>query len=114
ALSPARRPGDLPLRRPERGRWVGGVCAGLAAHLGVGVGVVRLVMALLALAGGAGVALYVFWWLTVPPGDPETARDEQRPASLSRLAPRLQGGVRRLPVRDVAVRSEEHTSELQS
>ena len=79
------------------------MCAGLAAHLGVGVGVVRLVMALLGLAGGAGVALYVFWWLTVPPGDPETARDEQRPASLSRLAPRLQGGVRRLPVRDVAV-----------
>ncbi len=78
-------------------------CAGLAAHLGVGVGVVRLVMALLALAGGAGVALYVFWWLTVPPGDPLAARDEQRPASLSRLAPRLQGSVRRLPVRDVAI-----------
>ncbi len=79
------------------------MCAGLAAHLGVGVGVVRLVMALLGLAGGAGVALYVFWWLTVPSGDPAAARDEQRPASLSRLAPRLQGSVRRLPVRDVAI-----------
>nr|WP_154800429.1 ATP-binding protein [Cellulosimicrobium protaetiae] len=93
----------MPLRRPERGRWVAGVCAGLAAHLGVGVGVVRLVMAFLGLAGGAGVALYVFWWLTVPSGDPAAARDEQRPASLSRLAPRLQGSVRRLPVRDVAI-----------
>nr|WP_237843838.1 ATP-binding protein [Cellulosimicrobium cellulans] len=93
----------MPLRRPERGRWVAGVCAGLAAHLGVSVGVVRLVMALLGLAGGAGVALYVFWWLTVPSGDPAAARDEQRPASLSRLAPRLQGSVRRLPVRDVAI-----------
>jgi phage shock protein PspC (stress-responsive transcriptional regulator) len=103
AARPGARPRDLPLRRPERGRWVGGVCAGLAAHLGVGVGVVRLVMALLALAGGAGVALYVFWWLTVPSGDPLAARDEQRPASLSRLAPRLQGSVRRLPVRDVAI-----------
>jgi len=79
------------------------VCAGLAAHLGVSVGVVRLVMAFLGLAGGAGVALYVFWWLTVPSGDPAAARDEQRPASLSRLAPRLQGSVRRLPVRDVAI-----------
>ncbi|WP_082918752.1 ATP-binding protein [Cellulosimicrobium sp. I38E] len=97
------RPRDLPLRRPERGRWVAGVCAGLAAHLGVSVGVVRLVMAFLGLAGGAGVALYVFWWLTVPSGDPAAARDEQRPASLSRLAPRLQGSVRRLPVRDVAI-----------
>jgi signal transduction histidine kinase len=82
---------------------VAGVCAGLAAHLGVSVGVVRLVMAFLGLAGGAGVALYVFWWLTVPSGDPAAARDEQRPASLSRLAPRLQGSVRRLPVRDVAI-----------
>ncbi len=97
------RPHDLPLRRPERGRWVAGVCAGLAAHLGVPVGAVRLVMGLLGLAGGAGVALYVFWWLTVPSGDPAAARDEQRPASLSRLAPRLQGSVRRLPVRDVAI-----------
>ncbi len=79
------------------------MCAGLAAHLGVSVGVVRLVMAFLGLAGGAGVALYVFWWLTVPSGDPAAARDEQRPASLSRLAPRLQGSVRRLPVRDVAI-----------
>ncbi|MCO7272611.1 PspC domain-containing protein [Cellulosimicrobium cellulans] len=100
---PGSRPRGLPLRRPERGRWVAGVCAGLAAHLGVSVGVVRLVMALLGLAGGAGVALYVFWWLTVPSGDPAAARDEQRPASLSRLAPRLQGSVRRLPVRDVAI-----------
>ncbi|MCB7136686.1 ATP-binding protein [Cellulosimicrobium marinum] len=93
----------LPLRRPERGRWVGGVCAGLAAHLGVPVGAVRLVMALLGLAGGAGIALYVFWWLTVPPGDPRAALDAQRPASLGRLAPRLQRGVARLPVRDVAI-----------
>ncbi|WP_435738832.1 PspC domain-containing protein [Cellulosimicrobium sp. PMB13] len=93
----------LPLRRPERGRWVGGVCAGIAAHLGVPVGPVRLVMGLLGLAGGAGIALYVFWWLTIPTGDPRTARDEQRPASLSRLAPRLQGRVSRMPVRDVAI-----------
>jgi signal transduction histidine kinase len=79
------------------------VCAGLAAHLGVPVGAVRLAMAFLGLAGGAGLALYVFWWLTVPSGDPAAARDEQRPASLSRLAPRLRGDVRRLPVRDVAI-----------
>lgn len=93
----------LPLRRPERGRWVSGVCAGLAAHLDVPVGAVRLVMGLLGLAGGAGIALYVFWWLTIPPGDPRAALEAQRPASLSRLAPRLQGRVSQLPVRDVAI-----------
>lgn len=79
------------------------MCAGLAAHLGVPVGAVRLVLALLALAGGAGVALYVFWWVTVPTGDPAAAADAERPAALRRLAPRLQGDVRRLPVKDVAV-----------
>ncbi|OLT53502.1 histidine kinase [Cellulosimicrobium sp. CUA-896] len=101
-MTPPARAG-LPLRRPEHGRWVGGVCAGLAAHLGVPVGAVRLVVAFLALAGGAGVALYVFWWVTVPAGDPRAALEEERPASLSRLAPRLQGRVTRLPVRDVAI-----------
>ncbi|MBD8078299.1 PspC domain-containing protein [Cellulosimicrobium arenosum] len=93
----------MPLRRPERGRWIGGVCAGLAVHLGVPLGAVRLFMGLLALAGGAGIALYVFWWVTVPPGDPAAAREAERPASLSRLAPRLQGRVTRLPVRHVAL-----------
>ena len=77
--------------------------AGRAARGGVGGGGGGRGGGLLALAGGAGVALYVFWWLTVPTGDPLAARDEQRPASLSRLAPRLQGSVRRLPVRDVAI-----------
>lgn len=79
------------------------MAAGLAAHLAVPVRAVRLVLVLLALAGGVGVALYVFWWVTVPTGDPQAARDEQRPASLSRLAPRLQGRVTQLPVRDVAI-----------
>jgi signal transduction histidine kinase len=64
---------------------------------------VRLTVAFLALAGGAGVALYVFWWVTVPTGDPRAALESERPASLSRLAPRLQGRVTKLPVRDVAI-----------
>ncbi|MFF2624110.1 PspC domain-containing protein [Oerskovia jenensis] len=97
---PARR---LPLRRPEQGRWVGGVCRGLSLHLELPVGAVRLVMGLLALAGGAGIVLYVFLWVTVPAGDPAQVADEERPASLRRIAPRLQGRVRKLPVRDVAI-----------
>ncbi|MBD7979898.1 ATP-binding protein [Oerskovia merdavium] len=97
---PARR---LPLRRPEQGRWVGGVCRGLALHLDLPVGAMRFVMVLLALAGGAGIVLYVFLWVTVPVGDPAQAADEERPTSLRRIAPRLQGRVRKLPVRDVAI-----------
>ena len=75
--------------RPERGRLVAGVCAGLAAHLGAPVKMVRVVMALLGLAGGAGVALYLFWWVTIPPGDPRAAARAALPADRRRLAPGL-------------------------
>ena len=44
-------------------RVVAGVCAGLAQALGVDVTLVRLVFALLALAGGAGIVLYLALWL---------------------------------------------------
>ena len=62
------------LRRPETGRVVAGVCAGLAEHLGVGVAVVRLAFVLLTLLGGFGALLYAGLWLAVPVGVPEPAR----------------------------------------
>ncbi|QAY70161.1 ATP-binding protein [Xylanimonas protaetiae] len=94
----------LPLRRPEADRWVGGVCAGLAAHLGLPVGAVRLVMALLALTG-SGVAVYVFWWITIPTGDPRAAAEAAEPAALSRLAPRLriEKVAARFQLRDIVI-----------
>ncbi len=48
-------------RKPEDG-VLAGVCAGIAQTLGVDPTLVRLVFALLALAGGAGVLLYVALW----------------------------------------------------
>src|ERR1041385_9489606 len=44
------------------GRALAGVCAGIAQALGVDVSLVRLVFALLALAGGAGIVLYLALW----------------------------------------------------
>jgi signal transduction histidine kinase len=44
------------------GRALAGVCAGIAQTLGVDVTLVRLVFALLALAGGAGIVLYLALW----------------------------------------------------
>jgi signal transduction histidine kinase/phage shock protein PspC (stress-responsive transcriptional regulator) len=79
---------------------VGGVCAGVAAHLGIPVRSVR-VAAILTGFSGVGVVLYVFWWITVPVGDPHVAADEARPAELQRLARRLRADRRALPVRDV-------------
>jgi signal transduction histidine kinase len=44
-------------------RVIAGVCAGIAQSLDVDVTLVRLVFALLALAGGAGIVLYLALWL---------------------------------------------------
>jgi signal transduction histidine kinase/phage shock protein PspC (stress-responsive transcriptional regulator) len=60
-----------PLIRSTEDRIIAGVCAGLARHLNVSVGIVRVSMVALALAGGAGVLLYIWLWLLVP-----TAVDE--------------------------------------
>jgi len=112
----------LPLRRPARGRVVGGVCAGLAIHLGVRVVVVRWVLVALALFAGSGLVAYVFLWLTVPGGEPDdVARDLADPsrARAARPAPATSGSpdgpaapgaarrllelARRLPLTDIAV-----------
>src|SRR5919201_3172492 len=50
------------LRRSDD-RVVAGVCAGIAEAIGVDPTLVRLVFTLLALAGGAGIALYGAVWL---------------------------------------------------
>ncbi len=44
-------------------RVIAGVCGGVAARLGVDANLVRLVFALLAIAGGAGILLYFALWL---------------------------------------------------
>ena len=59
------------LHRPEEGRWIAGVAAGLALHLGVAAGVIRAAFALLCFVGGLGVLLYVAGWLLIP-GEGET------------------------------------------
>jgi signal transduction histidine kinase len=53
---------ELPFKRSEHDRVIAGVCAGIAAALGVDATLVRLVFALLALAGGAGILLYLALW----------------------------------------------------
>lgn len=68
-LSPAR------LDRRAQRRLVGGVCAGLAEHLGLDVLVVRLAFAVL-IAGGVGIIAYAALWLLVPQRDePATHRE---------------------------------------
>src|SRR5438105_10420449 len=55
----------MPLSRYRRDPDAGvlaGVCAGIARTLGVDPTLVRLIFALLALAGGAGILLYLALW----------------------------------------------------
>jgi signal transduction histidine kinase len=52
----------IPFTRREGDRVIAGVCAGIADELDVDPTLVRLVFAVLALAGGAGIVLYFALW----------------------------------------------------
>jgi phage shock protein PspC (stress-responsive transcriptional regulator) len=45
---------------------IAGVAAGIADYLDVDVTIVRIVIAVLVVCGGAGVALYIAGWLLMP------------------------------------------------
>ena len=58
--------GTKRLYRLKDGRVVAGVCAGLAANVGIDVTLIRLGFALLTVFGGLGVVLYLGLWIVVP------------------------------------------------
>lgn len=59
-------PLQQPLLRSQRGRWLAGVCRGLADRWGTPVGQVRALFAVAALFAGLGVLAYVACWLVLP------------------------------------------------
>src|SRR5688500_2080537 len=75
----------MTVRRLTRSRTRGtiaGVCAGMADYFGVDIVLMRLIWALLTIAGAivVGVILYVAAWVIMPEGDdlPVAAADERR------------------------------------
>ncbi len=68
---------------------VAGVAAGVADYLGLDVAVVRIVLLVLVIMGGFGLALYVAGWLLMPDGDGGTglaqAWLEARPGHRNRV-----------------------------
>ena len=68
SMAASATPGPDPrlLRRRDDGRLLGGVCGGLADYIDADVGLIRLLMVVLTLFGGTGVALYAAAWLLVP------------------------------------------------
>jgi phage shock protein C len=63
------------LTRSEKERILGGVCGGLAEYFGLDPTLVRLVFVLLALAGGAGILLYIILWIIMPRRPQAEARE---------------------------------------
>ena len=51
--------------------YIGGVCAGFAARLGIDPILIRIGFVLTLLAGGAGIPLYVIGWALIPAEGPE-------------------------------------------
>ncbi|WP_432570606.1 PspC domain-containing protein [Kineococcus sp. SYSU DK005] len=68
APGPAAAPGAVRPRlvRPVAGRRAAGVAAGLAAHLDVPVGRLRVALVALSVLAGTGLALYAAYWFLVP------------------------------------------------
>jgi phage shock protein PspC (stress-responsive transcriptional regulator) len=52
--------------RDPDGRMIGGVCAGIAAYFAWNPLLIRILFALLILAGGFGLALYLVLWVVLP------------------------------------------------
>jgi phage shock protein C len=59
-------PASKRLERKLTGRWVAGVCAGLAAYTGVDATVIRLIFTVLTFFGGVGAIAYVIAWALIP------------------------------------------------
>jgi phage shock protein PspC (stress-responsive transcriptional regulator) len=59
------------LERIERGQMIAGVCAGVAAYLGVDPTLVRLAFLLLIPASGIGLLLYLVLWIIMPVNESE-------------------------------------------
>lgn len=76
----------MPLMRPRQGRWLTGVCKGIALHLGIGVAWVRIAFIALTVLYGAGIIAYVFLWVFMPAGDPVAAAARTVPVDQAPLA----------------------------
>ena len=66
AGGPAGPGGGKRLERKLNGRWLAGVCAGLADYSGIDPSLIRVIFAVLTLFGGVGAIAYVLAWALVP------------------------------------------------
>jgi len=60
------QPAARQLRRSTDDKMLAGVAGGIARYLNVDVTLVRVIIAVLALFNGVGLALYIAAWLLIP------------------------------------------------
>lgn len=62
--------GGVPMElvRPYQGRWIAGVCVGIADRFGISPGLVRLLFVVSCLLPGPQFLIYAALWLLVPKG----------------------------------------------
>lgn len=65
------------LFRPEKGKVIGGVCAGLGEFFQIDPAIVRLILVLITVFGGSGILLYLILWIIIPgeSSNPELTRE---------------------------------------
>ncbi len=54
------------LARPRDGRWIGGVCAGLARRFGISANTMRIIFVISCLLPGPQFLLYLALWVLLP------------------------------------------------
>jgi phage shock protein PspC (stress-responsive transcriptional regulator) len=54
------------LVRPQEGRWIAGVCAGIADRFGLSRGLVRVLFVLSLILPGPQILAYVLLWVLIP------------------------------------------------
>ena len=59
-------PNNRSLRRSKSDGIVAGVCAGFSRFFGIDPIIIRIVLILFTLAGGAGILLYLLCWALMP------------------------------------------------
>ncbi|HEY3001559.1 MAG TPA: PspC domain-containing protein, partial [Kribbellaceae bacterium] len=64
-------------RRSRSDRMIAGVCGGIGRALNIDPVLIRVVVAVLAVAGGAGIPLYIAAWVLMPEEGSDTAPAEE-------------------------------------
>ena len=71
------------LYRSRTNRILGGVCGGIGEYTNIDPTIIRLLLIVLTLAGGAGVLFYIIAWIIIPEKPIEYSQQTPPPPSQS-------------------------------